>query len=208
MIEFRGAGPAEFDERLDTVIGIYAAAMRPPAEQLTGRRAIMRNHGMYPRFQCYFAELRDAPIHHGPVHHGPVLHGPVHHGPGHGRPAPVVGFAYGFHGAPGQWWHDVVYRALEEQAGARVADAWLGDAFELAEIHVHPDHQGKGIGRAMITTLCAGRRERSAVLSTHDRPTAARHLYASLGFTDLLSRFVFPGGHEEYAIAGRPLPLA
>ncbi|MDR8413454.1 GNAT family N-acetyltransferase [Nonomuraea sp. 3-1Str] len=193
MIEFRGAGPAEFDERLDTVIGIYTAAMRPPAEQVTGRRTIMRNHGMYPRFQCYFAELRDAA---------------VHRGPGHGSPAPVVGFAYGFHGAPGQWWHDVVHRALEEKAGARVADAWLGDAFELAEIHVHPDHQGKGIGRAMITTLCAGRRERSAVLSTHDRPTAARHLYASMGFTDLLSRFVFPGGHEEYAIAGRPLPLA
>jgi ribosomal protein S18 acetylase RimI-like enzyme len=88
-----------------------------------------------------------------------------------------------------------------------VADAWLGHAFELAEIHVHPDYQGKGIGRAMVRTLCAGRPERSALLSTHDRPTAARHLYASLGFTDLLSRFVFPGGYEEYAIVGRPLPL-
>ncbi|MFI6596847.1 GNAT family N-acetyltransferase [Nonomuraea sp. NPDC050536] len=118
-----------------------------------------------------------------------------------------MGFAYGFHGAHGQWWHDVVFRALDAQNGRNVAEAWLGDAFELAEIHVHPDYQGKGVGRAMIRTLCAGRRERSGVLSTHDRPTAARHLYRTLGFQDLLSRFVFPGGHEDYAIVGRPLPL-
>ncbi|WP_342775066.1 GNAT family N-acetyltransferase [Nonomuraea diastatica] len=101
----------------------------------------------------------------------------------------------------------MVLRALRDEMGPEAANAWLGFAFELAEIHVHPDYQGKSIGRAMIRTLCAGRPERSAVLSTHDQPTAARHLYASMGFTDLLTRFVFPGGHEEYAIAGRPLPL-
>ncbi|MCK2220778.1 GNAT family N-acetyltransferase [Actinomadura sp. ATCC 31491] len=190
MIEFRGAGPAEFTERLETVIGIYTAAMNPPGDQITGRKAIMRNHATYPHFQCYFAELREPSL-----------------TPGDREEPRTVGFAYGFRGAPGQWWHDVVLRALTEQSGRETAQAWLGHAFELAEIHVHPDYQGKGIGRAMIRTLCAGRGERSAVLSTHDRPTAARHLYASLGFTDLLSRFVFPGGYEEYAIAGRPLPL-
>ncbi|MET8992911.1 GNAT family N-acetyltransferase [Nonomuraea wenchangensis] len=190
MIEFRGAGPAEFTERLDTVIGIYTAAMRPPADQIAGRKTIMRNHATYPYFQCYFAELRDSSL-----------------SPGHREKPYVVGFAYGFRGAPGQWWHDVVLRALTERSGPEAAHAWLGHAFELAEIHVHPDFQGKGIGRAMIRTLCAGRPERSAVLSTHDQPTAARHLYASLGFVDLLSGFVFPGGYEEYAIAGRPLPL-
>ena len=180
MIELRDAGPAEFARRLDEVVGVYAAAMRPPGEQLPGRTAIMRSHTAYPAFRGLLAE----------------------------RDGACVGFAYGFHGASGQWWHDVVYRALSDDRGELVADAWLGDAFELAEIHVHPDHQGKGIGRAMIRTLCAGRPERSAVLSTHDRPTAARHLYASLGFTDLLSGFVFPGGYEEYAVAGRPLPLS
>ncbi|WP_327085955.1 GNAT family N-acetyltransferase [Nonomuraea sp. NBC_01738] len=201
MIEFRGAGPSEFTERLDTVIDIYTAAMRPPPEQVTGRKSIMHNHGTYPRFQCYFAEFRDATI---------LRPGAIDLGELAGEPTGeqgVVGFAYGFHGARGQWWHDVVYRALAERAGERVAEAWLGDAFELAEIHVHPDFQGKGIGRAMITALCAGRPERSGVLSTHDRPTAARHLYAAMGFTDLLGEFVFPGGHEQYAIVGRPLPL-
>ncbi|GAA4944592.1 ribosomal protein S18 acetylase RimI-like enzyme [Nonomuraea thailandensis] len=189
MIEFRGAGPAEFTERLETVIDIYTAAMNPPEEQINGRKTIMRNHATYPNFQCYFAELRDS-------------------SPDMPAPEPVtVGFAYGFRGAPGQWWHDVVLRGLADRLGEEAAHAWMGHAFELAEIHVHPDYQGKGVGRAMITTLCAGRRERSAVLSTHDQPTAARHLYASMGFGDLLTRFVFPGGSEEYAIAGRPLPL-
>ncbi|MFG1944623.1 GNAT family N-acetyltransferase [Nonomuraea sp. NPDC048826] len=184
MIEFRGADPAEFGERLDTVLDVYTSAMRPPAEQVAGRGSIMRNHATYPFFQCYFAEWRDAP-----------------------EGVKIVGFAYGFRGAPGQWWHDVVHRSLADRAGRDVADAWLGYAFELAEIHVHPDYQRKGIGRAMITTLCAGRPERTAVLSTHDRPTVARHLYAAMGFVDLLSRFVFPGGYEEYAIVGRRLPL-
>ncbi|NRQ37669.1 GNAT family N-acetyltransferase [Nonomuraea sp. NN258] len=195
MIEFRGAGPAEFSERLDSVIDIYTAAMNPPPDQITGRKTIMRNHGTYPLFQCYFAELREA----SPEEEEKR--------PSAQQPE-IVGFAYGFRGAPGQWWHDVVFRALEDQAGREAAMAWLGHAFELAEIHVHPDYQGKGIGRAMIRTLCAGRQERSAVLSTHDRPTAARHLYASMGFTDLLAQFVFPGGYEHYAIVGRPLPLA
>ncbi|MET9240211.1 GNAT family N-acetyltransferase [Nonomuraea sp. NPDC051941] len=185
MIEFRGAGPAEFVERLDTVIDVYAAAMNPPADQINGRKTIMRNHATYPHFQCYFAELRD-----------PSLSTPL-----------TVGFAYGFRGTPGQWWHDVVFRALTDRIGQEAANAWLGYALELAEIHVHPDFQSKGIGRAMIRTLCAGRPERSAVLSTHDQPTAARHLYASMGFTDLLTRFIFPGGYEDYAIMGRPLPL-
>ncbi|MEV5324185.1 GNAT family N-acetyltransferase [Nonomuraea fastidiosa] len=189
MIEFRGAGPAQFTERLDTVIDIYTAAMNPPLDQITGRQTIMRNHATYPYFQCYFAELRDS-------------------SPGGGDVEPrIVGFAYGFRGAPGQWWHDVVVRGLADRIGQEAAHAWMGNAFELAEIHVHPDYQGKGIGRRMIKTLCAGRRERTAILSTHDQPTAARHLYASMGFMDLLTKFAFPGGHEEYAIAGRRLPL-
>ncbi|WP_113703481.1 GNAT family N-acetyltransferase [Nonomuraea lactucae] len=211
MIEFRGAGPAEFGERLDTVIDIYTAAMRPPPDQIAGRASIMRNHASYPQFQCYFAELRDfSGLRPSSAIPPPASSAAPDAGAEAADPGPIprpVGFAYGFRGAPGQWWHDVVFRALEERAGREAARAWLDHAFELAEIHVHPDYQGKGIGRAMIRTLCAGRRERSAVLSTHDSPTAARHLYASMGFGDLLTRFVFPGGYEEYAIVGRALPL-
>jgi ribosomal protein S18 acetylase RimI-like enzyme len=181
VIELRQVGRTEFTGALETVIGIYAAAMRPPADQLAGRGAIMRNHATYPGFTCRFAQAPDGE---------------------------VVGFCYGFHGSPGQWWHDVVRGALAKRSGEQVASAWFGDAFEIAEIHVHPDHQGRGVGRRAMRSLCEGRRERTAVLSTHDQPTAARHLYADLGFTDLIAGFEFPGGYERYAIVGARLPLA
>ncbi|GAA4580582.1 GNAT family N-acetyltransferase [Planotetraspora phitsanulokensis] len=178
MIQLRRVGPDRFIAALDTVLTIYAAAMRPPPDQLPGRLAIMRNHATYPEFVCMLAEAPE-----------------------------IVAFAYGFHGTEGQWWHDVVRRALRDRAGAPVAEQWFGDALEIAEVHVHPDHQGKGIGRRMIHGLCEGRSERTAVLSTHDAPTAARHLYRDIGFVDLMTEFVFPGGYEDYAIAGARLPL-
>ncbi|MDP9861773.1 MULTISPECIES: GNAT family N-acetyltransferase [Streptosporangium] len=180
MIGLRRVGPDEFTTRLDAVLEIYTAAMNPPVDQLPGRRTIMGNHALHPGFACLFAERSD------------------------GTP---VGLAYGFHGVPGQWWHDVVHRAMAERNGEGSARGWLGDALELAEIHVHPDYHGKGIGRALVVGMCAGRPERTAVLSTRDQPTAARHLYRSAGFVDLLTQFVFPGGYERYAILGAVLPL-
>ncbi|WP_326821383.1 GNAT family N-acetyltransferase [Streptosporangium sp. NBC_01756] len=181
MIGLRQVGPGEFATRLDAVLEIYTAAMNPPADQLSGRKTIMGNHAVHPGFTCLFAERSD------------------------GMP---VGVAYGFHGVPGQWWHDVVHQAMAELYGEGSARGWLGDALELAEIHVHPDYQGKGIGRTLVTGMCAGRPERTAVLSTRDQPTAARHLYRSAGFVDLLTQFVFPGGYERYAILGAVLPLS
>ncbi|GII76121.1 acetyltransferase [Sphaerisporangium rufum] len=180
MIDLRRAGPGEFIAALPAVLDVYTAAMRPPADQLSGRQGIMRNHATFPGFTCLLARTAQGA---------------------------TVGFGYAFHGAAGQWWHDVVRQALAERAGPGSASGWLDDALEIAELHVHPDHQGRGIGRRLVRGLCEGRPERSAVLSTHDRPTAARHLYRRLGFVDLLTMFVFPGGYEHYAIVGVPLPL-
>ncbi len=179
VIELRRVGPDEFIAALDTVLAIYTAAMRPPSDQLSGRIGIMRNHATYPDFVCVLAEDPE-----------------------------IIGFAYGFHGMPGQWWHDIVARSLTDQSGPLAADEWFGDALEIAEIHVLPGHQCKGIGRRLIHTICDGRPERTAVLSTHDAPTVARRLYRSIGFTDLMTGFAFPGGRESYAIAGTKLPLA
>jgi GNAT superfamily N-acetyltransferase len=119
----------------------------------------------------------------------------------------LVGFAYGFHGSAGQWWHDVVRENLTAHHGREAAGHWLGDSFEFAEVHVRPGHQGRGTGRAMMHTLAAGRPERTAVLSTPDGQTRARRLYRSLGFADLLPPFTFPGAGPSYAIMGAELPL-
>ena len=177
-----------FLRRLNPLLEVYAAAMRPPSEQLPGRHTIMERHATYTGFRAFVAERR-APL--------PML------------PPSIHGFAYGFHGARGQWWHDVVYQALCAREGPEHAKAWLEDAFEVAELHVHPDYQGRGLGRGLLGALCEGRRERTVVLSTLDkRPdTPARTLYRSVGMVDLLTDFEFPGGGPRYAVMGGALPL-
>lgn len=175
----RELDPASFLRRRGDLLRIYAAAMRPPVDQLPGRQAIMERHAAYPRFRALLVER-------------------------HRRP---VAFCYGFHGAPGQWWHDVVRRGLASAAGEVRCREWLSDPFEIAEVHVHPRHQGQGIGRGMVTALCAGRAERTVVLSTLDGESPARHLYRSLGMRDLLTGFHFPGGGPAYAVMGSALPL-
>jgi len=119
----------------------------------------------------------------------------------------IVAFTYGFRGLPGQWWHDVVRAGISASAGLLTAAGWLDDVLEIAEVHVHPEYQARGIGRRMMLTLTARRTERTAVLSTRDAQTPARRLYGSLGFADLLTGFVFPGGGPAYAVMGAELPL-
>jgi len=183
-----------FVQLLGSMLDVYAAAMGPPREQLPGRYTIMERHSTHPAFRAFVAERR-APLRLAGV-------------AGRRARGSIAGFAYGFHGAEGQWWHDVVREALIDAGGVRHADQWLADAFEVAELHVHPGFQGRGLGRRLLTALCADRTEQTVVLSTLDRPDSrARRLYASVGLTDLLRDFEFPGGGPPYAIMGGPLPL-
>ncbi len=179
--------PDAFLGELDLLVAIYASAMEADPALLPGRRELMRRHAEYPGFRALHAS---AP--------GP--------GPGPG-PEQVVGFAYGFHGAHGQWWYDAVWSALSRSAGTAAAVGWLADCVEVAEVHVRKDHQRAGLGTAMLLTLTAGRPERTAVLSTPDRETTARRLYRRLGFRDLLTGYCFPGGSPPYALMGAVLPL-
>ncbi len=173
---------AEFTARIDQLIAVYAAAMQPPAVLLAGRRATMAVHAANPGFRA-LAVTDD----------------------GTGE---AVGFGYGFHGGPGQWWHDTVRRALVASRGATAAMAWLRDSFEVAELHVAPDYQGGGVGAGVLLQLTSGRPERTAMLSTRDADTPARRLYRGTGFTDLLTTFhFFPGGEPPYAVMGAELPL-
>jgi ribosomal protein S18 acetylase RimI-like enzyme len=174
--------PGQFAARLDQLIAVYAAAMRPPAELLPGRKSIMVGHAANPGFRA-IAVIDD----------------------GSGEP---VGFGYGFHGAPGQWWHNTVRNALTASHGARVASGWMDDSFEVAELHVAPAHQGHGAGADVLLRLASGRPERTALLSTRDADSPARRLYRGTGFVDLLTDFqFFPGGEPPYAVMGAELPL-
>jgi GNAT superfamily N-acetyltransferase len=174
--------PGEFSARVGRLITVYAAAMRSPADMLPGRRSIMVGHAAYPGFRALTATEN-----------------------GSGEP---VGFGYGFRGAAGQWWHDTVARALTSAYGPAVARAWLSDSFEVAELHVVPEYQGRGIGTGLLFRLTSGRPERTALLSTRDADSPARRLYRGAGFTDLLTGFeFFPGGEPPYAVMGAELPL-
>jgi ribosomal protein S18 acetylase RimI-like enzyme len=172
----------DFLAGVEDFLAIYAAAMGAAEDELPSRRAIMERHVSNPGFRAL------------------AVTG--------GTPARVVAFSYGFHGLPGQWWHDVVQSGITARAGRAAAVRWLEDVLEIAEVHVHPDYQARGIGRQMLLTLTADRTERTAVLSTRDGETRARRLYRSIGFTDLLTDFLFPGGGPAYAVMGVRLPLA
>lgn len=172
---------SDFLRAIDDFLTIYAAAMGADPAELPSRRAIMERHSGSPEFRALA-----------------VTAGPA------GR---VVAFTYGFRGLPGQWWHDVVRAGISAAVGLRTAGDWLDDVLEIAEVHVHPEYQARGIGRRMMLTLTAGRPERTAVLSTRDAQTPARRLYRSLGFADLLTDFLFPGGGPPYAVMGAELPL-
>lgn len=193
--ELEELDPAGFGRRLEALLEVYAAAMDVPAAQLPGRRAVMEAHAVNPGFR---ALVVTAPPGSPP---GPALSRARR-----GDKA-IVAFGYGFHGDRGQWWHDLVRAALTAAAGARTAAAWLDDSFEVAELHVRPDHQKRGIGRRLLYRLTGGLGERTAVLSTMDYESPARRLYRSLGFTDLLTTYQFAGVAESYAVMGAVLPL-
>ena len=177
-VTFTELGPAEFRPAINRFIAVYRAAMNPPERMLAGREAILERHTANPGFRALAAAA------------GPVL----------------AGFTYGFHGAPGQWWHDMVAGALA-LSRAEGARTWLTDSFEVAELHVLPAYQGAGIGRELLLRLTSGRPERTAVLSTADTESRARRLYRQVGFTDLLTGFRFSGGDPPYAVMGATLPL-
>jgi ribosomal protein S18 acetylase RimI-like enzyme len=189
-VTYRELGPREFRAAIRALVGVYAAAMNPPDRTLSGREAIMDRHAASPGFLGLTAHVD-------------------------GR---LAGFTYGFHGENGQWWHDMVAAALATRSRAGGASAgysgndapgaWLDDSLEIAELHVMPPWQGRGIGRSLLLSLTSERPERTAVLSTADAPTRARRLYRGVGFTDLLTDFRFSGNEPPYAVMGALLPLA
>lgn len=207
-VTFTELGPAEFRSAISGFIAVYTAAMNPPERMLAGREAILERHAANPGFRALAAVLTRGDY-------------PSPLAPSVPQALALAGFTYGFHGVPGQWWHDTVAGALtlySRASASRGAGAdgprataegpgWLDDSFEVAELHVMPSYQGEGIGRELLLRLTSGRPERTAVLSTADAESRARRLYRGVGFTDLLTGFRFSGGEPPYAVMGARLPL-
>ena len=125
--------------------------------------------------------------------------------------APMLGIAYGYSGAPDQWWQQQVLRGLRRVGIPREEIARLmGDYFELTELHIHPQAQGQGLGEALVRRLLIERPEANVLLSTpeiYGESNRAWRLYRRLGFTDVIRGYHFAGDPRAFAILGRSLPL-
>jgi ribosomal protein S18 acetylase RimI-like enzyme len=125
--------------------------------------------------------------------------------------SPLVGIAYGYAGAPDQWWQQQVVQGLAQSGAdtARIA-ALTGDYFELTELHIRPGAQGCGLGEALTRRLLVGRSEPQVLLSTPEisgEANRAWRLYRRLGFADVIRNYYFAGDPRAFAVLGRPLPL-
>ncbi|MDX3580104.1 GNAT family N-acetyltransferase [Streptomyces sp. FL07-04A] len=115
----------------------------------------------------------------------------------------LTGFVYGMPNDRTHWWSTVVQPYLRAQDN----EYWLDDSFVITELHVHPAHQNRGVGRALITTITDTATEPRSILSAIDTESPARALYRSLGYHDLARRVLFPSAPRPYVVMGAPLPL-
>ena len=167
----------EFVARIDEAMRIYVRAMHYPDSAGAQRAVSARKHIDNDGFACRAALTDDDAL---------------------------VGFGYGYTTRSGQWWHDLVRRALDRPT----AEEWLHDAFELSELHVLPSHQRQGLGQRLINSLADGIPHRAMLLSTPDADTRAFRMYRQQGFVDLTRNYLFPGDSRPFAVLGARLPLA
>ncbi len=104
----------------------------------------------------------------------------------------LVGFCYGYIGEHGQYWTDYVAARIHPS----LEKAWLGGHFEIAELAVESEERGKGLGRALLSTLLDSRGEDRVALQTLEKDSSALPLYESLGFTPF-------GEFENYVVLGQ-----
>jgi ribosomal protein S18 acetylase RimI-like enzyme len=168
-------GRETFARRRDDVLDVYAEAMAVPVVTARGRAPVLAGHVERAGLTAV-AAVDDADA--------------------------LVGVAYGYLGARGQWWHDHVRAALHEE----VAREWLDGSFEVCELHVRPTAQRAGLGRALLDTLLQGQPTTTAVLTTPDAETRARSFYRAGGWVDLARHVTFPGDLRTFAVLGLRLP--
>ena len=176
---------AELLARLEEALALYVAAMKLPPEAAAIKRAQVPGHLRDPSARAVLADTNSGEL---------------------------AGFGYGVAGRAGDFWWDRVLTGLmvtasPGSASAATARRWLDRSFEICELHVRPDCQRQGLGRAILVELLAEAPYDTALLSTEDVDSPARRLYRSLGFVDVLRQFDFAGDPRRFAILGVTLPL-
>ena len=196
--------PSDMQRRLGDALAVYVDAMRYPRGTEDQRASMWLEHTKRGGWKAVAAiEVPEAAGQEGPDGSpppGPEL-----------AAAPLLGIAYGYCGAPEQWWQQQVVAGLH-RVGAdstRIAEL-MTSYFELTELHIHPRAQGRGLGEALARRLLADRAESHVLLSTPEiqgEGNRAWRLYRRLGFGDIIRGYHFAGDPRAFAILGRTLPL-
>ena len=184
--------------RLGDALGVYVDAMRYPPGTENQRAAMWLEHTRRRGWQAVAAVDVDAPPDGTPS--AAEL-----------SDAPLLGVAYGYCGAPDQWWQQQVVAGLHRVGlpGPEI-NSLMTSYFELTELHIHPRAQGQGLGEALARRLLADRSEANVLLSTPEingEANRAWRLYRRLGFIDIIRGYHFTGDPRAFAILGRKLPL-
>ncbi len=109
----------------------------------------------------------------------------------------LIGFIYGYHLQPTNWWPEMILPSLRE-AGQ---EHWLDDCFELVEFAVDPSRQGSGVGGRLYDTLFAEVTEPRAMLGTDPPPTVAHTLYTRRGWITILDDWhITPDDPEAHIV--------
>ena len=188
--------PDDMRRRLPDALRVYVEAMRYPKGTEQQRASLWLEHTTRAHWRAVAA------VDH-PGDDSPAMTDLVD--------APLVGIAYGYAGAPDQWWQQQVIAGLY-RLGAAPADiaALMSSYFELTELHIDPNAQGHGLGEALTRRLLSGCTHTNVLLSTPEisgEDNRAWRLYRRLGFTDVIRGYHFAGDPRAFAILGRTLPL-
>ncbi len=187
----------DMQRRLGEALHVYVDAMRYPRGTEEQRASMWLEHMRRHGWKAVAAVHADQDLQNG---HTPEL-----------ADAPLLGVAYGYCGAPDQWWQQQVLQGLRRSGmELHAIDEWMTDYFELTELHIHPRAQGRGLGEALARRLLSGRAEANVLLSTPEingEANRAWRLYRRLGFTDVIRGYHFAGDPRPFAILGRRLPL-
>lgn len=186
------------ERRLPDALGVYVDAMRYPRGTEDQRASMWLEHTKRDGWKAVAAVQTPDPSDAAPP-------------PAELVAAPIIGVAYGYCGAPDQWWQQQVVAGLHRVGADRSRISELMTSyFELTELHIHPRTQGRGLGEALARRLLAGRDENHVLLSTPEingEANRAWRLYRRLGFTDVIRGYHFAGDPRPFAILGRSLPL-
>jgi ribosomal protein S18 acetylase RimI-like enzyme len=190
--------PQDMQRRLSEALAVYVDAMRYPPGTENHRAAMWLEHTRRRGWQAVAAVEVDSPS--GAEPSSAEL-----------SDAPLLGVAYGYCGAPDQWWQQQVVAGLQRSGFPDPEISKLVTSyFELTELHIHPRAQGRGLGEALARRLLSERSEANVLLSTPEtngEANRAWRLYRRLGFIDVIRGYHFTGDPRAFAILGRTLPL-